>query len=219
MTHPAPRRFLSVTVPSSWSTKSEIVIFDPWAEIMRSWDHEPTPFFGRLSASLSYSAADNANRNPLIGQSIEFVSVGVGKSFRGLPHVAHAPLCDPGVWCRRANIADSLTAAGPKIREAVIEALVGGVKGDDGTVRTKIGQSEIAVNPTTAAWSIEHADDHRRSGRNLRRFVFALGAVSDGVAAVRLLETVFKWKIPLAAALKIADAIDECAPIPKEVRP
>ncbi|TBW38411.1 hypothetical protein EYW49_09065 [Siculibacillus lacustris] len=220
MSYHVPRRFLATIVPRAWTTHGQIVIFDPWGEEARTWDYDPAcAFRGTLTTCAGYSKQHHYNRNPLIGRPIEFVITGAGRSLRDLPHIAHAPLCEFGVFNRRANVADSLTAAGPEIRGAVIKALVGGVPGNDGEVRAKIGASEIVVNPTTGAWSITHADGHRRAGRNLRRFVLALGAVPDGVAAVRLLETIFKWKIPPDAALKIADAIDECAPIPKEVRP
>ena len=211
----SPRRFPAVALPNG-----DVAIFDPWIEGARTWGASPSrAFLGRVAPSTSAAHDDRETRAPLTGEVIEFVVVAQGEGIHDLPHVVVAPLCRPGVFGRRPDVAQSLAAGGPAIRAAVIEALIGGAKADDGTVRATIGGSEILVDPITAHWSIENSDGHRRSGDTLRHFGHALGAVPDDVLAVRLLETVFACRISAILARTISDALDRWHPILEEAQP
>lgn len=211
----ATRRFPAIRRPDG----GVIVIFDPWTEGARTWRESPTARLVRIAVDPYASRLARENTDPLIGEIIEPVLAADGEGIRELGYVARAPFCQFGVFLYRSDVAESLEAASPFLRAAVFEALIGGVIGDDGWTRAKIGDAEVAVDPATGAWSVENADGHRRSHRNPWGLSFALGAVSNGVFAVRLLEAFFRRKMPGKVALAVSDALDDWGPTPKEVRP
>lgn len=208
----ATRRFLAVERGDDL-----VAIFDPWTEGARTWLGPRSAGLAKIRPNPYVAKASRENADPLIGETLELIIAGKGESVRDLEHIARAPFCRPGVFLHRPDIAGSLEAAGPFIRAAVFEALIGGVTGDDGWTRAEIGDAEVAVDPTTGAWSVENADGHRRSHRNPWGLSFALGAVPNGVFAVRLLEAFFRRKMPGKVALAVSDAIDDWGPTPKEV--
>ena len=208
------RRFLAVDRGNGM-----VSIFDPWIEGVRTWLGPAAVNTDRLVTIRGWSKAPRENTDPLIGETLDLVVAAAGDGIRDLDHVARAPLCQFGVFNHRPDVTESLGAAGPTLRAAVFEALVGGVTGDDGWMRAEIGDAEVAVEPTSGAWSVENADGSRRTHPNPWGFSFALGAVPTGVFAVRLLEAFFHRKMPAATALAISDALDEWGPTPKEVRP
>jgi len=209
---PPLRRFPAVVLADGC-----VAIFDPWIEGARIWGATPSrASLGRIAPQATVANDDRENLDPLIGEVIEFVVAARGQGVFDLPHVAAAPLCRPGVFARRPDIARSLAAGGPTIRAAVIEALIGGAISADGIVRTTVGGAEITVDPITAHWSIEDANGHKRSGVTLRHFVHALGAVPDGVFTVRLLETVFGCRVSRPMALAISDLLDRWHPVLEE---
>lgn len=196
-----------------------VSIFDPWIEGSRTWIGPVDDALAVVGEDPHSAKTSRANTDPLIGEALELVVVAEGVGVGDLDHIARAPLLQIGIFGKRYDIADGLMAAGAGLRVAAFEALVGGVVGEDGWMRANIGDAEIAVDPMTGAWSVENGDGHRRGHTNPWGLSFALGAVSNGVFAVRLLEAFFRRKMPPAVALTISDAVDEWGPTPKEVRP
>lgn len=208
------RRFLAVDHGNNL-----VSIFDPWIEGARTWagavDFSPAV----VEEDPASTKTSRTNTDPLIGEPIELVVAAEGESVRDLDHVGRAPLMQLGVCGRRYDIAGGLEAAGAGLRVVVFEALVGGVVGDDGWMRAKIGDAEVAVDPMMGAWSIENADGRRLGNANPWGLSFALAAVPNGVFAVRLIESFFRRRMPAAVALAVSDAIDDWGPTPTEVRP
>lgn len=226
---PSPRRRLpAVQEVDALGRRGVTVLWDEWAEQSRAL--VPPIDGGPWAGSVRYlpgedrvDPGEKITRDHLVGEIIDPIVVATCPSdtdgaVRSLPIVRNAPLIEVGVFRRRPDVAGALLCAAPTIRAAVVEALIGGAVGDDGVIRSRIGKSEVAVDPRAWSWEIISGDGHLAAGRSLRGFAAALGGVGDGVLAVRLVETVLGWRLPIRVALTIADAID-AAPKPRGVEP
>ena len=220
------RRLPAVQTMDATGRKGLTLVWDPWAETMRAFipPTDGVPWqgsFRSLSGTDRFGPERRIFREHLVGEAFDPIPVETcpleePSAFRVLPALRHAPFLEAGVFGQRPDIACSLALGARAIRAAVAEALVDGVTGDDGVIRAQVGESETAVDPRTGAWEILAADGHIASGTTLRGFALGLGGVDDGVFAVRLLEAVFGWRLPIRVALAIADAIDG-APEPRRV--
>lgn len=223
-----PHHVPAVVIEDGKGRPVALRLWDEWAEDFHVFEGGvgDAPFlFGRAHTD---DRRGGATRSHLVGELLAPVVIATKRRAedpapamaRGdhlaLPALAEAPLLQLGVWHHRPDVAASLVDAASSIRAAVVAALIGGVIDDHGVIRTRVDRFEVSADPATGEWEI--ADDEGvRRGSSLRGFAAALGAVGDGVFAVRLIEAVFGWRLPVARARSIAEVID-AAPKPREVR-
>ncbi len=223
-----PRSIPALAIEDGEGHSVTLRIWDDWSEDFLTFEGGvgATPF--RLAGDHIVERRGGATRSHLVGERLAPVVVATKRRAedparpmaRGdhlaLPALAEAPLLQLGIWNHRPDVAASLVGAAPSVRAAVVSALIGGVIDDRGVIRAQIDRFEVSADPETGEWEIA-GDEGARRGSSLRGFAAALAAVGDGVFAVRLVEAVFGWRLPVACARSIADAID-AAPKPREVR-
>ena len=222
-----PRPVPALAIEDGEGRTIALRIWDQWAEDVLTFEGATDDASFRLAGDHVIERRGGATRSHLVGEMLLPVVVATRRraedpalvASRGdhlaLPALAAAPFVQLGVWHHRPDLAASLVGASPSIRAAVVSALIGGVVDDRGVIRARIDRFEVSADPETGEWEIAD-DEGARRGSSLRGFAAALGAVGDGVFAVRLVETVFGWRLPVALARSIAEVID-AAPKPREV--
>ena len=223
-----PRPMPAVAIEDGEGRTVALRVWDEWSEDVLTFEGAAAAPF-RLRGDHRPDRRGGATRSHLVGEALAPVVVATKRRdedpapvwARGdhlaLPALAEAPFLQLGVWHHRPDIAASLVGASPSIRAAVVSALIGGVIDDHGVIRARIDRFEVSADPETGEWEVA-SDGGVCRGSSLRGFAGALGAVGDGVFAVRLIEAVFGWRLPVALARSIAEAID-ATPKPREVSP
>lgn len=229
MTGPSkPRPMPALLIEDSEGRPVAIRLWDEWSEDFLAFEGGlgDGPF--RFSGAHTVDRRGGATRSHLVGETLAPVVMATKRRAedpapamkRGdhlaLPALAEVPFLQLGTWHHRPDVAASLVGASSLIRAVVVSALIGGVVDDRGVIRARIDRFEVGADPETGKWQIA-SDGGARRGSSLRGFAGALGAVGDGVFAVRLIEALFGWRLPVTIARSIAEAID-AAPKPREIQ-